>query len=654
VWELVGKSILEAAISVSKDFLKTRVDEFNKSSLEKKRAEAKKKIPDEDLAKIRNELARVRLDPEETAVGDVSVSVSTASELLGSHLQSVQQWSTKVGFADLRGTKTLSDIYIQLDTYLTPTRLHLDPLEREQTIQLENAIFQENGHCIILGQPGAGKTTSMKRLCMRLLSSKPNDLKYSFPLLIKFRDLASTTHTEDVITKELRGIFPLQFHFAGPLELEKEAGLTADYKDRSFLIFLDALRPLIILDGFDEYPKNSEKIALAREIRKLTAALSNAKIVVTCRTGEFNYSMDNSRAFEIANLKREQIETFASRWIGDKTETNRFISDLYNSPFADTAIKPLSLAHLCAIYERIGQIPDRPKTVYRKIVALLLEEWDQQNSVSRQSKYAKFEADRKFEFLSHLAFYLTTHTRRSVFSQSDFLGAYEQIYANFGLDPAEAKLVITEIESHTGLFLQSAYEQYEFAHKSIQEYLTAEYIVKLPSIPRNAFILQNLGAELAIAVAISSNPSSYISDLVLNVLSRNDLLPQFYDAFISRLLLEKPDFYQDTAVILAFFTLLTLWINMGKHASTKNVQRRITPDDDERYNKLLSLISTNNPTQSISKYYDVVNPAADAELFHVRRKGFIDGFKLATYLSIPRSLVDRHLPDWRPNPVQRA
>ncbi|WKA31797.1 NACHT domain-containing protein [Bradyrhizobium roseum] len=632
-----GKPIFELAVSKSKEFLKGRVDDFNSTSLERKRAEMKKKMSDD-------ELERIKLDPPETAGADVSVSNSEASSTLQSHLQSVERWSTKVGFADLRGTKTLSDIYIQLDTYLTPSRLHLDSVEREQTIPLENAIFEENDHCIVLGQPGAGKTTSMKRLCMRLLSNQQME-KYAFPLLIKFRDLPPSTHNDGVILNELKAIIPLKFRFTGPLE-EKETELTKSFKDRSFLIFLNALKPLIILEGFDEYPNNSAMVEIANEIRKLTSALTSSKVVVTCRTGEFNYSLDNSRTFEIANLKREQIEMFASRWIGNEVDKNRFVSDLYSSPFADTAIKPLSLAHLCAIYERIGQIPDRPKTVYRKIVGLLLEEWDQQRSIRRQSKYAKFEADRKFEFLSHLAFYLTTQTRRSVFSQADFFGAYEQIHTNFGLDESETKLVVAEIESHTGLFLQSAYEQYEFAHKSIQEYLTAEYIVKLPSIPRRPAILQSLGAELAIAVAISSNPSSYISDLVLNVLSRNDLPPQFYDAFVNRLVLEKPDFYQDTTVILSFFALLTLWINMGKHVSMKNAQRRITVSDHNQYNKLLSLIVTKNPAHMISKYYDFVNPDGDGDIYHVRRKGLIDGFKLPTYLSIPKSLVDQHLPDW--------
>jgi len=74
----------------------------------------------------------------------------------------------------------------------------------------------------------------------------------------------------------------------------------------------------------------------------------------------------------------------------------------------------------------------------------------------------------------------------------------------------EAQQVVNELETHTGLFIQSGYEQFEFAHKSLQEYLAAEYLVKLPSIPPERRILFKLPNELAIAVTISSNPSDYI------------------------------------------------------------------------------------------------------------------------------------------------
>ena len=328
------------------------------------------------------------------------------------------------------------------------------------------------------------------------------------------------------------------------------------------------------------------------------------------------------------------------RWIGDERESASFISDMYQSPFADTAIRPLTLAHLCAIYERIGKIPERPKTVYRKVVSLLLEEWDQQRSVRRYSRYGKFEADGKFEFLSHLAYFLTIDTGRTIFSKFDFLRAYKHICRNFGLEDSQSNLVVSEIESHTGLFLQSGYGQFEFAHKSLQEFLSAEYIVRLPSIPNDPAIVLRLGAELAIASSISSNPSQYLSDLVTGAILQHNFLSTFYEPFINRLLLEKPDFYQDDSVMLALFALTTKWISNNRSTTREGRERNMWIDDDERYAQLLQLVTSGNPRDTLLKYYDLFNPSdATAGVVQIKRKARIKGFKFPTHILVPRSLV---------------
>jgi hypothetical protein len=91
--------------------------------------------------------------------------------------------------------------------------------------------------------------------------------------------------------------------------------------------------------------------------------------------------------------------------------------------------------------------------------------------------------DRKAEFLANLAYNLTISVKRSAFTKDDLVHAYEKMFDNFGLPRGDAAKVANELESHTGLFVQGGYELFEFSHKSLQEYLTAEFIVKLPAIP---------------------------------------------------------------------------------------------------------------------------------------------------------------------------
>src|SRR5262245_6076967 len=148
--EYVLKKLIDTSLMVLKEMLQRKIEEKNKAALEEKKRELSRKQPPEvDIAKI-------NLSPQETATGSINVSFPEANDLLHSHLESIRQWSSTVGFSDLKGTKALSDIFVQLDTYLTPVKLHLAPAERTNTVSLHDAIFGTSMHCVILGQPGAG------------------------------------------------------------------------------------------------------------------------------------------------------------------------------------------------------------------------------------------------------------------------------------------------------------------------------------------------------------------------------------------------------------------------------------------------------------------------------------------------------------------
>jgi hypothetical protein len=287
--------------------------------------------------------------------------------------------------------------------------------------------------------------------------------------------------------------------------------------------------------------------------------LEKARMILTARTGEFTYHIEKMIAYEIAPLSKGQIAKFATAWLG-AGEAATFLAQVEHSPFADTAIKPLTLAHLCAIFERVRRIPEKPKSVYKKIVSLLPEDWDQQRSVQRVSSYSDFEVDRKADFLSDLAHSLTVSNRTSTFSADDLMECYREIYVNYGLRISEAQAVVNELETHTGLIVQAGTELFEFSHKSLQEYLTAVFIVGLPAIPTNMIELQVMPNELAIATALSSRPSEYFYALVIRHFSRINLSFHFVRTFINRLLIERPDFEMSDEIGLAILCLYSQYL----------------------------------------------------------------------------------------------
>jgi hypothetical protein len=497
-----------------------------------------------------------------------NVSLSSSQERLESaiaeHQKEVKNWSEEISFKDLLKPKVTEEVFVPLDIYLLPRRQRFEDFEDVPSAPLSD-IFEDDavGHLVILGQPGAGKTTAVKHLCQQMLMGSESFPHQSFPVLIRLRDLNNVTpisgNLQDLLIEHIQSILDIPLSFPTELEAEGTSEARRSLRERAVVQILETLQPLVLLDGLDEISHKARRDSIIAGLRRLAIQLEKSRIILTARTGEFTYHIEKMTSYEIAPLSEHQIEQFARGWLGSN-DAQAFLAQVRDSPFADAAIKPLTLAHLCAIFERVHKIPEKPKSVYKKIVSLLLEEWDQQRSVQRLSAYSDFEVDRKADFLADLAHTLTTSNKTSSFTRSDLLQSYEQISVNYGLRNSEAQDVVNELETHTGLIVQSGADLFEFSHKSLQEYLTAVFIVGLPWIPRSMIDLQLMPNELAIAIALSSRPSKYFHTLVIQHFSRINLSFHFVRTFINRMLIERPDFDVTPEVGLAILCLYSQYL----------------------------------------------------------------------------------------------
>jgi GTPase SAR1 family protein len=474
--------------------------------------------------------------------GNVNIDQQEIRATVAQHVRMVGRWAGEISFRELNGPKSLHQSFVDLDLHVGEKRALLE--RGTQTGIRVSDIITLPGNIVLLGDPGAGKTTSLKRIALGLLQTGSPG---KFPLLVRLRDYPDTN---DTIPELLLRTLGVTITFETAVKPQDRIAIAS----RAAVDILEQISAFVLVDGLDELNPAIRKQVMT-DLRFLFLNLQKTRIILTCRTGDFVYQLENARVLMLNPLSGEQVEEFAIRWLGTQRAED-FLEKIRRNPYAGTEIRPLTLAHLCAIYERSGSVPDKPRAVYRKIVRLLLEEWDEQRMIQRHSRYADFTIDRKEDFLKAIAFQTTARFGRPTFEHRELEEVYRGIYEAFGLPAAESAKVMREVESHTGLVVEVAYDSYEFAHKSIQEYLAAEYLLKLPRLPEE--MIGMYPNEAALVVTLSSDPADYFV-LIVDILTAKRQPPstQYTEPFLRRLLVEKVDLVMSFDLALAILGLFS-------------------------------------------------------------------------------------------------
>lgn len=386
-------------------------------------------------------------------------------------------------------------------------------------------VLVDPSHVAVLGDLGAGKTTTLRRLAsyVALEPQTPADDQWKFVVLVVCRE-------ERWDATDLYHVLGKAVGVAGKLFED------LDNPESRIRHILD-VGALVIIDGLDEVPPRFRS-TVERHITQLGRHLTTAKIVVSCRSADYVAPLEGFEIAEIRPLSPAQIKGLVEQILGGE-EAVAFYRALRGHPAAELANRPLFLTYMAAIYKRRGTIPERPIELYEAITRLVIQEWDEQRGVRRVSNWAAFGIDDKRRFLADLAYELT---RQEVFRFEEWLliDVYEVLAERYELPKAQARQVAQELESHTGLLVEAGDRHYEFSHAALQEYLAADAMVRAPAATRQGW-WTTFPAVAAITVAMSSDPNKWLSDLISQMPSNlDDLRP--LKAFLDRLGQERPRF----------------------------------------------------------------------------------------------------------------
>lgn len=545
----------------------------------------------------------------------IAISEANIEEALSQHLKKVNTFSSEISFRELNKPKSLSSIYIPLDLSLNLLNEKGEPKESESEKNesqsaskvIESVFTKTNNNVILKGVPGAGKSTTLKYICQKLLTDEFFlNKQIKFPILIRLREDDVLNNQSIPIFEYILTVFGIIIESTVKLPSPSEEKIQLDnFKKLTALRILNEHSPLLVLDGIDEVSNEIVKDKIIKNINELSLSATNARFILTTRKGDDLFHIENTQSFELAPLNDSQISDFAAKWL-TSSKAYKFINQLKASSVYDSAKRPLTLSHLCAIFEKEGKIPEQSRSIYRKIVNLLILEWNLENQINRLSKFSGFEPDRKKEFLENLSYELSVHFNKNQFSTTDLEKCYRNLYMKYNLPLFQMSEVLNEIQVHNGLITQIGYDKFEFAHKSFQEYLAAEHLVKLPKLPSNHYLLV-IPSEMALAVTLSSEPTEYLSYFIEECLLKEKCDLNYLQSFFTRITIEKPDFIESTLLGLSLLKLQDKYCHfilnsLKANSSKENETNKISFQTMNHTFNLLS--SFENVVRSIISLFD--------------------------------------------------
>lgn len=316
---------------------------------------------------------------------------------------------------------------------------------------------------MVLGKPGAGKTTFLKHLAIQCIEGQ--FFGDRFPVFITLKDFAETTKKPDI------------------LQYISQQLSECDLVDASIKLIqlLKKGKALVLLDGLDEVRAKDDSRVI-RQIREFTEQYRENQIVVTCRIAAREYIFKSFVEVEVADFDDQQIKTFAHQWfkLKKRGKTEKFIQKLKeDKPIKELATNPLLLTLLCLIFEEKGKFKTNRSELYEEGIELLLERWDDSRDIEREHIYKNLSTRRKEDLLSRIA--LTTFESGDYFFKSrnaqQLIADYIQNLPDAQIDPEalllDSKAVLKSIEAQHGLLVERARGIYSFSHLTFHEFFTA-------------------------------------------------------------------------------------------------------------------------------------------------------------------------------------
>ena len=347
-------------------------------------------------------------------------------------------------------------------------------------------LLREQGGLIVLGDPGAGKTTFLKYLTLRLATGEGEALGVGsrLPILIPLSAYANALAEVDVPLDRFIGDY---YHNLGsqlPI-----ARMLAEALERG--------GALLLMDGLDEVKDMAQRrVVVDRVVDFFTFHRRQGnKFILSSRIvgyREVRPTAEGLAECTLVDFEQADIVDFISKWTTAleraargstpvavqeaAREKEELLSAVERNPgVAALAANPLLLTIL-ALMKRQGVIlPERRVELYQKYIETLLKTWNLARGLGRPAS-RDLDVVETMRLLAPLALWMhQTSPGVGLVKREPLRRKLIEICEGRALENPEgaAGQLLDDVREHAGLLLERGPGEYGFIHLTFQEYLAA-------------------------------------------------------------------------------------------------------------------------------------------------------------------------------------
>jgi formylglycine-generating enzyme required for sulfatase activity len=426
-------------------------------------------------------------------------------------------------------------------------------------------VLQKHSGVIVLGDPGAGKTTFLKYLALRLARGDGAKVGLSdfLPILLPLAAYANALQTRDIRLDDFIA--------------EYFAGIGADLPIASVLgEALKAGRALILLDGLDEVRDLNMRNTVVERVVDFFAfhRRQGNKFVLTSRVIGYRAvrpSVEGLVECTVVDFEDDEIEEFVGQWTtaleklaqgntavarADAEADRRELLDAIrqNLGVRRLASTPLLLTILALMKRQGVTLPERRVQLYDQYVNTLLSTWNRARSLSGRAPGRDIDEIQTVRILAPLALWMhEVSPGVGLVGREDMRRKLEELFHERGdASPHQAaRQFLSDAHEHAAILLERGAGEYGFIHLTFEEYLAAV-----------ALALKGQGNSKPIIETLSRHVGEQawreVTLLTIGYLGIRQQLPKIAGEVVEALVDSRPGPHGE-AVVLAGDAVLDTW-----------------------------------------------------------------------------------------------